>query len=188
MKLPIRISAGKWGLPLLAVTAFTEAIINPFPPDIFVLSIAYARRDRWYVPALVSTFCSVLGGLVGFYLGMYAFEFVAQIMQDLSMLDTFERASGLYREYGFAAVFIAGFTPIPYKVFTIAAGVADVPLLTFVTGSIVSRGVRYLILAYLAYQMGDKAKEWIEQNFNRLTWAVALVVVVLAIIKNTIFT
>jgi len=176
-----------YGIPALAVLAFSESSFFPIPPDPLVLALGLARPQRALLYALVCSASSVLGGLFGYLLGWGLWESLDQIfftyVPGISP-DVFAIVQAKYAQYTFWAVFTAGFTPIPYKVFTLAAGVFEVNLWTFVLASILGRSARFFLIAVLIWQFGTPIKQFIERYFNLLS----VVFVVLLILGFTIIT
>jgi membrane protein YqaA with SNARE-associated domain len=160
----------KYGTAALAANAFAESAFFPIPPDVLqiALSVAKPKRSFWY--ALVSSVFSVLGGILGYAIGFFLFESVGQlIINTLGYQDYFNIVGGLYKENAFLAILGAAFTPIPYKVFTIAAGFWSVGLFPLILASIVGRSARFFIVATLIYFFGARVKVFIERYFNWLS-------------------
>lgn len=178
---------GRHGTTALAGLAFAESSFFPVPPDVLLIALGVARPQRAYVFALVCTVASVTGGLAGYAIGALGWEatqdFFFQWVPGFTR-EVFARVQGYYDEYGFAAVLIAGFTPIPYKVFTIASGVFGMNLPAFALASVVSRGLRFFIAAWLITRYGSQVRAVIEDNFNLMTVVfVALVVAGFAAVR-----
>lgn len=171
---------GPHGTSALAVLAFAESSFFPVPPDVLLIALGIARPRRAYVLALVCTLGSVVGGVAGYAIGALAWEALRDVFFTWVPGFTpavFARVQGYYVDYGFPAVLIAGFTPIPYKVFTIASGVFGMNMPAFVLASGVSRGLRFVIEAALIVRYGAQVRAVIERNFNVMTVVfVALVV------------
>ncbi|MHB1142794.1 MAG: YqaA family protein [Sulfuricaulis sp.] len=154
----------------LFLLAFAESSFFPIPPDVLLIALALGIPARAFRLALITTIGSVLGGLAGYVIG---YGFMASAGQWI--LDTyhfqaqFEKIRALYLEYDVWAVAIAGFTPIPYKVFTIAAGAFDMDVWRFALTSLVSRGARFFLLAWLIHHYGAAIKVFIDRYFNMLT-------------------
>jgi membrane protein YqaA with SNARE-associated domain len=168
------------GPAALAGLSFAEASFFPVPPDVLLIALGVARPSRAYVLALACTIASVLGGLAGYAIGAGGWEATQGIFFSYVpgfTPDVFARVQGWYDEFGFAAVLIAGFTPIPFKVFTIASGVFGMNVLAFAAASLVSRGLRFFVEAFLIDRYGAQVRAVIERNFNLMTVAfVALVI------------
>lgn len=167
------------GPAALAGFAAAEAIFFPIPPDVLLipLGLGRPRRALWF--ALLCTAGSVAGGVIGYAVGSGLYESVAQpILEVYGYQDVYWRVGELYRENLALTLGTAGFTPIPFKVFTIAAGGFRVPILPFLAISAVSRGARFFLVAALIRLFGEPIREFIDRYFNLLT--VALVVLVVA--------
>lgn len=164
-------------MPALALVSFAESSFFPIPPDVMLIPMIVANRAKAWWIATVCTVSSVLGGIAGYAIGFFLFEAVGQRVVDFyGYGHQFEVFQGWYTEYGLLIVFIAGITPLPYKVFTIASGVAGLPLGTFILGSVVSRGLRFFIEAALLWWIGEPIRAFVEKN---LQWVTALFVVLL---------
>jgi membrane protein YqaA with SNARE-associated domain len=154
----------------LFVLAFAESSFFPIPPDVLLLALAMGNPRRAPLFALLCTAGSVLGGLGGYLIGMGLFEQVGRpILEWYGATEKFDTVGRLYHENLVVALGTAGFTPIPYKVFTIAAGAFAIPILPFLTISAVSRGLRFFLVAGLIYYFGPPIKLFIDRYFNLLT-------------------
>ena len=148
------------------------------PPDVLLIPMVLAARNRAWLIAGVCTVGSVLGGVLGYGIGMFAFEAMGRpILEAYHALAKFEEMRGLYNEHGALIVFSAGFSPIPYKVFTIASGVADMNILTFTVASIVGRGARFFLVAFLLWKFGETINTFIERYLAQLTLAFVVLLV-----------
>lgn len=169
---------GPYGLFLLA---FTESVFFLVPPDVMLLPLAVARPYLSVVYALIATTGSVLGGLLGYHLGKRAGRPLLLRFASSSTLEQIER---LFARYGGWAVLTAALTPVPYKVFTIGAGIFRVKLLVFALASVAGRGVRFGLEALLVLLMGDKATEFFYRDFEWLTIAIAASLILCAVIAG----
>lgn len=168
------------GTYILAVVAFVESSFFPVPPDVLQMAMALSRPPRAFWYALVGTVFSVLGGLFGYAIGYFFYETFGKGIIDFYHLQaTFETVGGYYQAGAFFWIFLAAFTPIPYKVFTIAAGVYHnfVPLEVLFIASIVGRGGRFFLTATLIYFFGSKVKAFIDKYFNWLTVAFGILAI-----------
>ena len=176
-----------YGLVALILVAVSESSFFPIPPDPLLLALGLACPQRALGYALLCAGSSVLGGLFGYALGWSLWESLGPLFFAYVPGFTpavFELVSVKYTQYGFWAIFSAGFTPIPYKVFTIAAGVFEVNLGVFLLASALGRSARFLLIGVLVWKFGSPIKAFVEQYFNLLS--VAFVVVLLlgfAVIK-----
>ncbi len=167
---------GTWALFILA---FCESSFFPIPPDILLIALAVAIPKRSFYYALVCSAGSVLGGCLGYLIG---WQFMAGIGEKIisfyGLTEKVEYIQSLYMQYDALAIGIAGFTPIPYKVFTISAGALDINFSVFVIASLVSRSMRFFLVGWLIYRFGTGIQAFIEKYFNTL--AVAFTVLLVA--------
>ena len=163
-------SETRWAVPALSALAFSEAIFFPVPPDVLLISLCLGTPSRSFFFAFVSSVFSVLGGICGYVVGHFFWEATRDFF--LSWVfspEAFQRVAELYNENAFFAVFLAGFSPIPYKVFTVSAGVFSINFPVFVIASAVSRSMRFFLVSGLIFLFGEKIKLFIEKYFNLLT-------------------
>lgn len=159
-----------YGVPALFVLAFMESSFFPIPPDVLLIALALAAPTRAFKFAAWCTVGSVLGGLFGYYIGYGLWAtFEPILINRVITQDNFDVVTEKYREHGGVAVFAAAFTPIPYKVFTIAAGVARVDLAGFVGASVLGRGLRFCLVALVIRLTGARARDLIDRYFNLVT-------------------
>jgi membrane protein YqaA with SNARE-associated domain len=159
----------EWALFALA---FMESSFFPIPPDVLLIAMAVIIPKKAFRYALVCTAGSVLGGVLGFFIGVAFFETLGKPILDFyGAMGQYDTVRELYNEHAFWAILAAGFTPIPYKVFTIAAGAFEVPLWTLVRASILGRGGRFGLVAALFYFFGAPIKKFIDTYFEILTVA-----------------
>ncbi len=159
-----------YGPSALVILAFCESSFFPIPPDVLLIALGVSRPNRALYYAMLCSIGSVVGGLLGYYIGMQLFQHVGRPILDFyNAMGQFERVQELYREYDFWAVSIAGFTPIPYKVFTIAAGVTRIDLGVFVLASAVSRSARFFLVGGLIRKFGSSIRSFIERYLNILS-------------------
>ncbi|MBL8973826.1 MAG: DedA family protein [Myxococcales bacterium] len=160
----------RYGVPALFVLAFTESSFFPIPPDILLIALALSAPSRAFRFAAWCTLASVLGGLFGYFIGYALWAvFEPYLINRVFSQENFDLVTAKYNEYGALAVFIAAFTPIPYKVFTVAAGVAKLNLFGFTGASILGRGGRFFLVALVIRLAGPRAKRWIDEYFNLAT-------------------
>jgi len=154
----------------LFAIAFAESSFFPIPPDVLLIALALGVPTRAFRFALITTSGSVLGGMAGYGIGYGLMASVGQWILDLYNFHAqFARIRELYLQYDVWAVAIAGFTPIPYKIFTIAAGAFEMDPLRFALASIISRGARFFLVAWLIYHYGATIRGFIDRYFNLLT-------------------
>jgi membrane protein YqaA with SNARE-associated domain len=139
------------------------------------------RRKAWSL-ALLTTVTSVLGGLAGFAIGMVAIDWVMPLLERFGYVDTFQRAQDWFIEWGFWAILAAGFSPIPYKIFTIAAGAMAMPLLPFALASVVGRGARFFLVAGMIFVGGEPLERNLKRYVDVLGWAVVVLIIAAVLI------
>lgn len=158
--------------------SFAESSFFPIPPDVMLAPMCLANPARAWRLALLTTAASVAGGLFGYLIGHHAFEAIEPLLLDAGYWDRYQVAVTWFERWGFWAVFVAGFSPIPYKVFTIAAGALSMALLPFTLASLIGRGARFYLVAGLMAWGGARMEAALHRHIDRLGWAtVALVAV-----------
>lgn len=164
----------------LGSIAFIESSFFPIPPDLLLLPMALARPLKWIRLAIIATFFSVLGGVFGYFIGVFLWDTIGQSIIDFYHLENqFDVFRNNYNEKGALIVFIAGFTPIPYKLITISSGGMHLDLMTFIVASLLSRGARFFILTGIIRIFGDTAKKIIDKYFGMLTLIIGLIVIII---------
>lgn len=163
----------------LAGLSFAESSFFPIPPDVMLAPMAMARPERAWAYALLTTVASVLGGIFGYVIGLFAFELIEPVLHDAGYWDAYLRAEAWFDRWGFWAVFLAGFSPIPYKVFTISAGVGQMAFLPFVLASFIGRGVRFLLVALLMAWGGPRMEGTLRRFVDVAGWGLVLLALVL---------
>lgn len=159
----------------LGTMSFAESSFFPVPPDVMLAPMCLARPDRAWRFAWLTTLTSVAGGLFGYAIGYFAFDAIEPWLRESSYWDKYQLAVTWFGEWGFWAVFIAGFSPIPYKVFTIAAGALSMALLPFTLASIIGRGSRFFLVAALMKWGGAGMEAALHRYIDRLGWATVAV-------------
>ncbi len=151
--------------------SFVESSFFPVPPDVMLAPMCLASpRKAWYF-ALITSIASVLGGLFGYAIGYFALDLLLPWLQQSSYWPAYQTAVAWFERWGVWAVFIAGFSPIPYKVFTIAAGALSMALLPFTLASFVGRGLRFFLVAGLMAWGGERMEAVLHSYVDRLGWA-----------------
>ena len=166
----------------LAALSFAESSFFPIPPDVMLAPMVLAQRQRAWMLAAVTTLWSVLGGIAGYLIGMFLFNVVATpVINFYEAEAAFEVVRAKFQAHGVWIVFLAGFTPIPYKLFAISAGLASMSLLPFVAASLVGRGARFFLVAGLIYAGGERFESQLRRYADAIGWTV-LILVVLALL------
>jgi len=161
----------------LGAISFLESSLFPIPPDALLIPMTIANRRKAWIYALVCSVCSILGGIVGYMIGLLFFDYAGQaILSFYGLAEDFYYFADQYNAYGAWIVFIAGVTPIPYKVATIASGATHLDLGVFIAASVAARTVRYFVVAGLLYWTGPAIRQFVE---TRMELAFTLFVAVL---------
>lgn len=155
----------------LAVVSFLESSIFPIPPDVMLIPMCLANRERAFQYALICSVTSVLGGIAGYAIGHFLIETMGQwIINFYGYADKWHAFEAAYAEWGVWIILIKGLTPIPYKLVTIASGAAHFSLTVFILASIVTRGIRFFLIAGLLWKFGPPIREFIERRLAVLMW------------------
>ncbi len=166
----LRQAASPYALWILALIAFIESSIFPLPPDILLIPMVLAMRDRAWLLACICTAASVAGGMAGYGIGAFLYESLGQpILELYGKLEKFKSFQAMYNEWGAWIVMMGGLTPFPYKVITIASGVTGLNIVTFTLFSVISRGLRFFLITWLLWRFGTPIKAFIERYLGLLT-------------------
>ncbi len=171
----------------LAIVSFVESSFFPIPPDVMVVPMVISKKNDFIKIFLITTIFSVLGGMLGYLIGAFFFEFGAHIMSFYGYEDKLSKIKeNLINSDGFYAwlgvLFLAGFTPLPYKVFTIASGLIGFNFLIFVLISLISRGLRFFIVSYLSYKFGDLFNEYMDKHGSKWFTIIGILIVIIGLI------
>lgn len=166
----INLSAQRNAVIFLALVSFAESSFFPIPPDIMLIPMILATPNKAWKLAFVATTSSVIGGFFGYGIGIFAFEMIARpILEFYNALAQFHEFENYYHQYGAWIVFGAGITPFPYKIITIASGVVHLDLAVFTIASILARGMRFFLIAWLLKKYGTPMKTFIEKHLGALS-------------------
>jgi membrane protein YqaA with SNARE-associated domain len=169
----------------LAILSFAESSFFPVPPDVMLMPMSLAKPNMAMRYAWITTIFSLLGGLLGYAIGYFAFESLWPWLVELGYQAKIERVQHFFDVYGVWIVFAAGFSPIPYKLFTITAGAAQMALLPFIVASFFGRGLRFFLVAYLMKIGGEKYEARIRQSVDWMGWGVVGLILLYGIYKYT---
>ncbi len=176
----------------LAVVSFSESSFFPIPPDVMVIPMVISKKNDFIKIFLITTIFSVMGGMLGYLIGAFFFEFGAHIMNFYGYEDKLSNikkdladSQGFYAWLGI--LFLAGFTPLPYKVFTIASGLIGFNFLIFIFISLISRGLRFFIVSYLSYKFGDLFNEFMNKHGSKWFTIIGILIVIIGLIIYLIF-
>ena len=176
----------------LALVSFIESSFFPIPPDVMVIPMVISKKNDFIKIFLISTIFSVLGGILGYFIGAFFFDVSMQIMSFYGYEDKLtDLKNNLINSEGFYAwlgiLFLAGFTPLPYKVFTIASGLISFNILIFIFISLISRGLRFFIVSYLSFKFGDLFTEFMNKHGSKWFTIIGVLIVIVGIIVYLIF-
>ena len=176
----------------LAVVSFIESSFFPIPPDVMVIPMVISKKKDFIKIFLIATIFSVLGGILGYFIGAIFFEIGIQIMSFYGYEDKLnDLKNSLINNEGFYAwlgiLFLAGFTPLPYKVFTIASGLIGFNIIIFILISLISRGLRFFIVSYLSYKFGNFFSQFMNEHGSKWFTVAGLLIVIIGIIFYLIF-
>ena len=171
----------------LAIVSFVESSFFPIPPDVMIIPMVISKKNDFVKIFLITTIFSVLGGILGYLIGAFFFDFGSQIMSfygyenKLSNIkENLVNSDGFYAWLGI--LFLAGFTPLPYKVFTIASGLISFNFFIFIFISLVSRGLRFFIVSYLSYKFGNLFTEFMEKHGSKWFTIIGLLIVIIGLL------
>ena len=176
----------------LAIVSFIESSFFPIPPDVMVIPMVISKKNDFIKIFLITTIFSVMGGMLGYLIGAFFFEFGTHIMSFYGYEEKLSKIKeSLFNSNGFYAwlgvLFLAGFTPLPYKVFTIASGLIGFNFLIFILISFISRGLRFFIVSYLSYKFGDLFNEFMDKNGSKWFTIIGILIVIISLIIYLIF-
>ena len=171
----------------LAAVSFIESSFFPIPPDVMIVPMVISKKDDFFKIFLITTIFSVLGGTLGYFIGAFFFDIGMQVMTFYGYEDKLiSLKNNLINSEGFYAwlsiLFLAGFTPLPYKVFTIASGLIGFNILVFIVISLISRGLRFFIVSYLSYKFGNLFTKFMEKHGSKWFTIIGILIVIIGII------
>lgn len=165
----------------LGALSFAESSFFPIPPDTLLLPMTLAKPDKAWYFALITSLASVLGGVFGYLLGHFFWEVLEPVLLSYGYEEQILRVSSLFQDYGLWIVLLAGFTPLPYKLFTLVSGMMGLHFLTFVVASLLGRTPRFFLVAAAGKLLGIKASDWLDRYVERIGYCTLLLVIVFAV-------
>tara|TARA_B100001063_G_scaffold237931_1_gene259404 strand:+ start:18 stop:623 length:606 start_codon:yes stop_codon:yes gene_type:complete len=188
----LSLAAHKSSKYYLAVVSFIESSFFPIPPDVMVIPMVISKKDDFFKIFLIATVFSVLGGILGYLIGAFFFDIGMQVMtfynyenKLISLKNNLINSDGFYA--WLSILFLAGFTPLPYKVFTIASGLIGFNILIFIIVSLVSRGLRFFIVSYLSYKFGDIFTQFMDNHGSKWFSILGILIVLVSAIIYLVF-
>jgi len=188
----LNLAAHKSSKYYLAVVSFIESSFFPIPPDVMVIPMVISKKNEFIKIFLITTVFSVLGGIFGYLIGAFFFDFGTHIMnfygyEDklLNIKNNLINSNSFYAWLGI--LFLAGFTPLPYKVFTIASGLIGFNFFIFIFISLISRGLRFFIVSYLSYKFGDIFSKFMDEQGSKWFTVIGILIVIISILIYLIY-
>jgi len=172
---------------LLCIWAISEAFIFPIPPDPYLIALILANKKKFYWYCMLCTVFSVLGGIIGYYIGFIFWDEIGiHITEYFALTDQINNFKELYNANGSLAVFIAGISPIPYKLVTIISGISSMNFFYFCFFSLISRGLRFFLIGFLIFWFGSRVQSFIENRLGLLTLMIILCVAVILLLLGVL--
>ena len=169
----------KFAPAILAALTFAASVFFPIPPDVLLAPMVLANRKQAWFYASLTTVSSVIGGVVGYYLGYWMFEpWIQPLITEFGYQARFDTAISWFENWGVWVVFLAGFSPIPYKLFTVSAGFLQMLFLPFLLASAIGRGLRFFLVAGVIYCGGEKMENKLRQWIDVLGWLIVVLIVI----------
>jgi len=164
----------------LFLLSTAESSFFPIPPDVMLAPMCLAKPSKAWNFAFITTIGSVLGGVVGYLIGKFLFDNIEPMIEKMDYMMAYQNAVLWFNDWGFWAILIAGFSPIPYKVFTIAAGALNMAFLPFVIGSAIGRGTRFYLVAFFVKLFGEKIDYMLKKYMDRIGWSTVFIIIIIA--------
>ena len=185
-KKSLKLAAHKSSKFFLAIIAFAESSFFPIPPDIMIVPMVIAKKNDYFKIFLIATFSSAVGGLLGYFIGFVFLDFAMNVIEFYGYEEKvinlkYNLSSGNNFIYFLGTLFLAGFTPLPFKVFTITSGMIGFNIFIFFVVCLVSRAIRFFVVSYLSFKFGDTFSEFMEKDASKWFSIVGLVIVAIAI-------
>lgn len=181
----LRWAKHKYASTYLAILTFAESVFFPIPPDVMLAPMVLAKPHKAWHLATLTSLASVAGGAAGYLLGVYLYEpVVLPFIEMMGYESKLETIVQYFNEYGVWVVFLAGFTPIPYKLFTVSAGMLSMAFLPFILASAIGRGMRFFLVAGILYWGGEKMEHKLRQYIDAIGWAVVLLIILFIVYKQ----
>ena len=179
----IELSKTKYGIPILCIIAFLESFIFPIPPDIFLIFLILAYKNKAFYLAFLCTLLSVIGGILGYLIGSFFFDSLGLgILNYFNLNEKFLNFSENYSDNGFFIVTMGGFTFVPYKIITLFSGFVKMDFLQFILASILSRGARFFLVATLLYYFGKKIEQLLIKKIGLITTIIFFIILIVYLI------
>ena len=188
----LELAAHKSSKYYLAIVSFVESSFFPIPPDVMVIPMVISKKKDFIKIFLITTIFSVLGGLLGYFIGAFFYDLGSQIMNIygyenrlINLKNSLLNSDGFYAWLGI--LFLAGFTPLPYKVFTITSGLIGFNIIIFILISLISRGLRFFIVSYLSYKFGNLFTQFMDKHGSKWFSIIGFIIIIIGVVIYLLF-
>ena len=188
----LELAAHKSSKYYLAIVSFVESSFFPIPPDVMVIPMVISKKKDFIKIFLITTIFSVLGGILGYFIGAFFYDLGSQIMNIygyenrlINLKNSLLNSDGFYAWLGI--LFLAGFTPLPYKVFTITSGLIGFNIIIFILISLISRGLRFFIVSYLSYKFGNLFTQFMDRHGSKWFSIIGFIIIIVGIVIYLLF-
>ena len=188
----LELAAHKSSKYYLAIVSFVESSFFPIPPDVMVIPMVISKKKDFIKIFLITTIFSVLGGLLGYFIGAFFYDLGSQIMNIygyenrlINLKNSLINSDGFYAWLGI--LFLAGFTPLPYKVFTITSGLIGFNIIIFILISLISRGLRFFIVSYLSYKFGNLFTQFMDKHGSKWFSIIGFIIIIIGVVIYLLF-
>ena len=173
----------KYAYPFIFLICFFESIIFPIPQELFMIPMMSVNRAKIFTIALIAVFGSVIGGIIAYFIGFYLFDTIGIYILNLyNLSEGFNSFTENIENYGFIYVFIGGFTLIPYKLITLSSGFLSINIIIFIAASILSRSIRFFIIAFIIYKFGPSLMKEFEGKLTFYSFLIAIILMLLSVL------
>jgi membrane protein YqaA with SNARE-associated domain len=188
----LNLAAHKSSKYYLAIVSFIESSFFPIPPDVMIIPMVISRKKDFIKIFLITTIFSVLGGILGYFIGAFFYDLGSQIMDIygyenrlINLKNSLMNSDGFYAWLGI--LFLAGFTPLPYKVFTITSGLIGFNIIIFILISLISRGLRFFIVSYLSYKFGNLFTQFMDEHGSKWFSIIGFIIIIIGVVIYLLF-
>ena len=188
----LNLAAHKSSKYYLAIVSFIESSFFPIPPDVMIIPMVISRKKDFIKIFLITTIFSVLGGILGYFIGAFFYDLGSQIMDIygyenrlINLKNSLINSDGFYAWLGI--LFLAGFTPLPYKVFTITSGLIGFNIIIFILISLISRGLRFFIVSYLSYKFGNLFTQFMNKHGSKWFSIIGFIIIIIGVVIYLLF-
>lgn len=180
----LQYSKSKFAVYWLCFLSFLESFILPLPlPDILLALMSLSNLKKSYRYAFLCTISSIIGAIIGYFIGVYLSDWVIELTTKLGYIENFNQVKDWFAIYGIWVLIIAGFSPIPYKIFTIVAGIMSIAIIPFIIISFIARYARYFLVAFIVKKFGKNFDKWLKKYIDRLSYLIIILIILIIFYK-----